>query len=199
MSEDAPKPEIPPPPPINLPTPDGFGDINRATKISKEKAKAEKKNKKQRRHPKDPYAPVKGKSRGCGCLLIILFLIVLPVGSGYLWINQLKTDLTAQGYSWISVSEKNLTAAPAGKTAYFGWQVLYGATDTRSEVAFVGGVWRLGGTFHEKVIFRGAQLHLEPNAVFLKGIDVEAVTFDMGSARIEGEITGKILRQTATP
>lgn len=201
MSDDAAKPEDtpPPPPPIKLPTPDGFGDINRATKISKEKAKGEKKKKKERRHPKDPYAPVKNRRGGCGCLLALLFLVVLPVGGAFLWVNHLKTELTSQGYSWVTVSGKNLTEAPTEKTAYFGGQVLYEASETRAEVAFVGGTWWLGGTFHEKVTFRGAQLNLEPGAVFLKGLDVQAAKFDMGSARVEGEITGKILQQTAAP
>lgn len=197
--EDLPPPP-PPPKPVNLPNPDGFGDINRASKQAKDKAKAEKKKKKknQRSHPKDGYDKIRNKKGGgCGCLLALLFLVLLPIGGGFLWINSIKTDLTGeQGYSWITVKEKNVTEAPTEKTAYFGAQVLYEVPETNTEVAFIGGSWWLSGTFYEKVTFRGAQLTLEPGSKFLKGIDVQAAKLDTGNAEIS-EISGSIMHQTA--
>ncbi|MCB1232635.1 MAG: hypothetical protein KDN19_20480 [Verrucomicrobiae bacterium] len=191
----------PPPPPISLPKPDGFGDINRATSHAKEKEKASKKKKKnERRHPKDGYEKIRNKKGGggCGCLLALLIILLLPAGGAFLWINQLKTDLTTnQGYEWVTVKTKNVNEAPASKTAYLGLQVLYEVPETTSEVTFVGGAWWLSGTFHEKVTFRGGQLTLEPGSKFLKGLDVQAAKLDIGNAEITGELTGKILQQTA--
>lgn len=196
--EDLPPPP-PPPKPVTLPNPDGFGDINRASKQAKEKAKAEKKNKKKRRHPKDAYAKIKNK-KGGGCLMAFLFLVVVPVGAAFLWINAIKTDLTVkQEYQWMTIKEPSVTEAPAEKTAYLhlGLNALYEVPETKTEVAFVGGNWWLSGTFHEKVTFRGVQLTLEPGSRFLKGLDVQAAKLDIGDAEIEGDLTGQILHQTA--
>lgn len=182
-----------------LPKPDGFGDINRASQLTKEQIKAEKKRKKkERRHPKDGYQPLKEKKScsGAGCLFLFVLLIFLPVGGAALWVNHLKTEFTDnQGYSWITIREKNLVTAPEEKTAYLGAQVLYEAPETHAEVAFIGGSWWLSGTFHEKVSFRGGQLTLEPGSRFLKGLDVEAAKFIDNGAEITGELTGRIMQQ----
>lgn len=192
--------DLPPPPPkpVNLPTPDGFGDINRASNLSKDKAKAEKKKKKDRRHPKDPYQKLKSnRSCGCGsCLAMVVLLVVLPIGGTAYWINeQFKEFTTAQGYASVPVRTKNIIEAPVEKTAFIGGQVLYEPEVTQTEVAFIGGTWWLNGTFHEKVSFRGYQLVLEPGSQFLKGLDVQAARLDIGDAVINGEITGKFLLQ----
>ena len=203
---DQPKqPEQPPTPPaikpVNLPKPDGFGDINQQSKVNREKAKEEKKRRRKkgdRNHPKDPYQPVKNKrSCGCGgCLVGLILLILLPLAGGGLWFNHVKTDLTAnQGYTWEAVSGKNQTVAPLQKTAFAGTTVLYEPKETTAEVAFIGGQWWIGGTFHEKVTFRGAILTIEPDSKFLKGLDVEAIMLDTGGAQIDGELTGRILKQ----
>ena len=201
--DNKPQEDLPPPPPkpVNLPTPDGFGDINRASQLAKQKAKKEKKNKKQRKHPKDSYEKLRpGRTFGCGgCLFALIVIVALPLGAGALWLNSQHAEFTTrQGYLPVRVQEKNVTEAPSGKTVFVGGQVLYEVPETRQEVAFLGGSWWLSGTFHEKVTFRGVQLVLEPGSKFMKGLDVQAASLDIGDAIIKGEIEGKILHQTAS-
>lgn len=193
--------EPPPPPPIVLPKPDGFGDPNQTEKVLKERAKAEKKRRKEaRRHPKDAYEELRQR-KGCGCgamSLLLLMLLGLPLVAAGLWISKVKSEFSAEnGFAWVTVDASNVMAPPEGKSAYVGTQVLYEVADTRQEVAFLGGAWWLSGTFHQPVFFRGLQLTLEPGTVFLQGLDVEAARYIDGGARIEGELTGRILHQSA--
>ncbi len=195
----------PPPKPIPLPRPDGFGDINRASNLTKAQEKAEAKAKKRRKkarlHPKDAYEPLKQK-RSCGGALFVLLLLVvgLPLGGAALWINHWKTEFTGnRGHAWVTLREEHLRVAPTEKTAYLGARVLYEAPETREEVAFLGGTWWLSGTFHEPVSFRGFQLTVEPGARFLKGLDVQAAKYIDNGAEINGELTGRILQQEVGP
>lgn len=198
------RPEQPPTPPaikpIELPKPDGFGDINQQAAVNRGKAKAEKRKRKSkdRRHPTDSYEPLQNR-KGCGCggcLVVILLLVLAPLVGGGLWFNHVKTDLTTgQGFAWEMLSGKNVTTAPAAKTAYFGSTVLYEPKETTTEIAFVGGQWWIGGVFNEKVTFRGGILTIEPGTRFLKGLDAEALILDTGGAEIGGELTGKVMQQ----
>ena len=203
---DSDQPEQPPVPPaikpIDLPKPDGFGNINQQSAVHRDKAKAEKRgfwSKKQgRSHPKDSYEPLRNK-KGCGCggcLVVLILLVIIPAAGTGLWMNHVKTSLTGEGgFVWSTLSGKNLTTAPTEKTAFFGSTVLYEPKDTTVEVAFVGGQWWIGGTFHEKVTFRGGVLSIEPGTRFLKGLDAEALLLETGGAQIDGDLTGKVLQQ----
>lgn len=201
-------PPPPPPPaikPVQLPKPDGFGDINQATQVHRAKARTGKRrwwSRKSRepayRHPTDVYAnQPPARKRGCGsCLLSLVALALLPLAGAGIWLKGVKRDLTGEsGFAWVAVKGRHVTAAPAAKTAHFGWNVLYEPKATPVETAFVGGSWWIGGTFQEKVTFRGARLVIEPGSRFLKGLDVQALELDAGGARIDGELSGRIWSQ----
>ncbi|MCB1235395.1 MAG: hypothetical protein KDM91_10010 [Verrucomicrobiae bacterium] len=200
---NSPPPPPPPPPPLKLPDPDGFGNPNQQQEVNRERAKEAKKNrkKKDRRHPSDPYEPLKKKRGGCGCgCLSAALLTVLLVGGGIVGgLVHLSKEVEREFKDFEMVrldpNTKNVTEAPEKPTVLMGGQVLYEAPETHTEIAFIGGAWWLSGTFHEKVYFRGGQLTLEPGSKFLKGLDVKAALFDAGSAEIEGGMTGSVMHQ----
>ena len=186
----------PPPQIVNLPKPDGLDDPNQRARVNKEKKKKKKRRAKERQHPTDAYEPIKNARRGCGCfgyLLLLLFVIAAAIG----WMGwQLQEEfVTEKGFEWINVKSQNLVTAPEAETVYLGAKVSYEAPETAVEAVFAGGLWWLSGTFHEKVYFKGIQLNLEPDARFLNGLHVDALLFDASEAEIQGEITGKILKQ----
>jgi hypothetical protein len=197
-----PDPQAQPPvklPPITLPKPDGFGDINQQAAVNREKAKADKKRGKEkgaRRHPSDPYETLNRKKGGCGsCLLMLVVLLLVPVAAATVWLGSAKSQLTGAGFSWVNVEGDTVKDAPPGKNAYFGRQTSYTAAETAEAVAFTGGLWRISGVFQEKVTFRGIQLILEPGTVLKKGLDVQAAILVTTGAKIEGELDGSIIRQ----
>jgi len=201
-SPTPPDPQATPPvkvPPITLPKPDGFGDINQQAAVNREKAKEEKKRGKEkgaRRHPSDPYEKLNNKKGGCGsCLLILVVLLLLPVAAATVWLGQAKTQLTHAGFSWIKVDGEAVSTPSPGKSAYFASKARYAAGETNTEAAFIGGIWQIGGTFQEKVTFRGIQLTVEPGTVLKKGLDVQAAILVTTGAKIEGNLDGSILRQ----
>ena len=195
------KEEAPAPPPV-LPTPDGFAKANEQEKREREKAvrAKERRKKKERGHPLDAYQPLRGRLRLGGCALLILLVVVLPLlvlgGLGWMQYNQFVNE---EGFASIQQMDSNVLEAPDEATLYWHWDlwkgVLYEAETTEAEIAIVGGTWWLEGTFKEKVSFRGYRLILEKDAVFEKGLDVNAVRFDPGTSEIEGKLTGNIMFQ----
>jgi len=132
--------------------------------------------------------------------MLILLVIVLPLlvlgGLGWMQYNQFVNE---EGFASIQQRDANVLEAPDEDTFYWHWDlwrgVLYEAETTDAEIAIVGGTWWLGGTFKEKVSFRGYQLLLEDGVVFEKGLDVKSVRFDPGNSEIRGELTGQIMIQ----
>lgn len=185
-----------------LPKPDGVAKSVEQERVGREKRIKAKKLKKERKrwHPLDAYKPIKNRLQLGGCGLLILLLVVIPVlVAGVLGWIQYDTFVKQKGYASVQQVERNVVGAPEDDTFFWTWKlwqgVLYEAPETTSEIAIVGGTWWLGGTFREKVYFRGYQLILEDGARFENGLDVSAVQFDPGNAEIEGELTGSIAIQ----
>lgn len=205
-SDDSPKKEqpgsslpeniAPPPPFVDLPKPDGLEEPNQQSRVNKDKKKKKKKRSKERQHPLDAYEPVRHARRGCGCFgLLFILLVAIAGAAGWMGWQLRKEFVTGRDFAWVNVKGQNLAAAPDSSTVYLGAKVFYEAPETPVEVVFAGGMWWLSGTFQEKVHFRGVKLALEPDARFLKGLQVDAVFFDPGEAEIPEDFTGRILKQ----
>ena len=188
---------VKPPPEITLPKPDGFAKSNQQEQANAIKAKKERdqRQSKERRHPKDPYKPMKNKTgcgcAGCGCLTLLITVLLPLAGLGWLMAPVAEFERVTSQEETFTISES--AEAPA---TYFANTLVYTAPETPTEVAFAGAEVTLSGLFSEKVYVRAYKLTVTEDAVFLKGLDVYAVEFENNSQRIEGELTGSVATQT---
>lgn len=197
--------EIPPPPPITMPTPD-LVDPRKEGPTYGGDPKKEKKSRKKRgthSHPLDPYEPLKKKKgcRGCcGCLggilgLIVVLLIALTVVVGWFGPGRYVID----GYEVVSFEEKQtmITEAPDKPTYYIGQEIEYNAPSTAVAIAILGSDVTVSGYFGKDLSISAAKVTVKSSTTISGDLEVYAAEFYDEGVNLKGELKGRAMKSIA--
>ncbi|MDA7920184.1 hypothetical protein N9B73_00380 [Verrucomicrobiales bacterium] len=202
MSEDEqPKSEsgmpdgIPAPPP---PKPDVVDPSADQPSYSGSKS-ADKKKKKARKHPSDPYEPLKKRKGCCGCILGLGVMAVILLGAltAALYFAGPGRYIANEAYEPVTLSftePTTISEAPTKATMYMGNDITYSAPTTNVPIAIFGVQFSVSGNFTEDVSLTGAKVTGTAAARFAKDLEVFAAEFYDKGIFLKGDLTGRVMK-----
>lgn len=190
--------EAPPSPPPIMPTPD-IVDGSKAGPTYGGDPTKQKAEKGKRKHPLDPYAPLK-KRKGCGCcgclgggvaVIVALFLVLVLVIA---WAGPAR--YLFRGYEVVNLEDEmtTITTAPTEPTYYLGQKIDYQAPATSVSIAILGTEVSLSGKFEKSVSVTAAKFFGKPSTAIAGDLEVYAAEFYDEGIQLNGELSGSVMK-----
>ena len=160
---------------------------------------ADKKKKKGRKHPSDPYEPLKKKKGCCGCILGLGVMTVILLGAltAAVYFAGPGRYIANEAYAPVMLSftePTTISEAPAQATMYMGNNITYNAPATNVPIAIFAVEVSVSGDFTEDVSLTGAKVTGTSTARFAKDLEVLAAEFHDKGIFLKGDLSGRVMK-----
>lgn len=136
----------------------------------------------------------KKKKGGCGCLIALTLLGLVPLGLVVVVALLSIRQFDAAGYVQQRSGMIRIVEPSEVKTLYIAGTITDEDHVTPAEVAYTAASVELSGIYEEDVYVRAISFHCTPGTVFEKNLEVFALSYH-NEGTIIGELKGRIVRQ----